>query len=336
MTQYFRPIPSRLPAHLRAPQRLAGGWLWFDTVEVLARGHAPQLIHVSEVPDAVLARLTAPRAPIAGVAMDRPRVMGILNVTPDSFSDGGQFKGASDVAARAQDMATAGADILDIGGESTRPGAQEVPVADEIARIVPAITAVVGAGVTTPISLDTRKRAVAEAGFEAGARILNDVSGFTFDPALGPWAAQNAVPTCIMHSQGTPETMQDDPRYDDALLDVYDVLEASVARAEAEGLPRSHIMLDPGIGFGKTGDHIFRLLTGLSLFHGLGCAILLGVSRKGFIGRIGNAPLAHERDPGSLALGLAAIEQGVQVLRVHDVTGTLQGIKLWDAVHPRT
>ena len=336
-TRYYQPRLIREPMHPEHALRVAGGWLWCETIDVLCRGQRPERIAACDAPSEVLARLTSPRAPIAGVTMDRPRVMGILNVTPDSFSDGGQLVTDAGLhletfEARARAMAAAGADILDIGGESTRPGAQEVPIGEEIARVVPAIKALRSGGVTLPISLDTRKAAVAAAGFDAGATILNDVSGFSFDPALGPWAAQHRVPTCLMHAQGTPETMQANPQYDDALLDVYDALEAMVARAEALGLDRARIMIDPGIGFGKTRAHTLAILRGLSLFHGLGCPILLGVSRKSFIGALSGAERAADRDPGSLALGLAAVEHGVQILRVHDVAGTCQGLTLWDVV----
>lgn len=334
---YYRPLLTRRPEEPAHALRIAGGWMWCERVEVLRRGAAPTRIPASDLPEDVRARLTAPRAAIAGVTLEQPRVMGILNVTPDSFSDGGQFgtDGQIDpatVATRARAMVESGADILDIGGESTRPGAQEVPIAEEIARVVPAIAAVRAAGITAPISLDTRKAAVARPGFAAGATVLNDVSGFAFDPELGPWAAAAQAPTCLMHAQGTPETMQLDPRYDDALLDIYDALEAMAARAEALGLARDRLMLDPGIGFGKTRAHTLAILRGLSLFHTLGCALLLGVSRKSFIGALAGVERAADRDPGSLALGLAAVEQGVQILRVHDVAGTCQGLTLWNTV----
>lgn len=336
-TEYYQPILTRDPGNLTHAVRVAGGWMWCETINVLRRGQGPERIAIQDAPGDVLVRLTAARAPIAGVAMDRPRVMGILNVTPDSFSDGGQLVTDAGVhldtvQSRARAMTQAGADILDIGGESTRPGAKEVPIHEEIVRVVPAIEALRAGNVTLPISLDTRKAAVAEAGFAAGATILNDVSGFAFDPALGPWAARQQVPTCLMHAQGTPETMQANPQYDDALLDIYDALEAMVVRAEALGLDRAQIMVDPGIGFGKTRAHTLAILRGLSLFHGLGCSILLGVSRKSFIGALTGTNHAADRDPGSLALGLAAIEHGVQILRVHDVAGTCQGLTLWDVV----
>ena len=257
--------------------------------------------------------------------------MGIVNVTPDSFSDGGRFAGAASAVAHARALAEAGADILDIGGESTRPGAPEVPVAEEIDRVVPVITALRDAGLGTAVSIDTRKADVARVALDAGADIINDVSGFRFDPGLGPLAAERRAPVILMHSRGTPATMQTDPSYAHVLLDVYDALAAAVAQAEAHGIPRSRILVDPGIGFGKTDVHNLALLSRISLFHALGCPILLGVSRKGFIGRIANVSEPDMRDPGSAALGLWAISQGVQVLRVHDIAIHRQTMALWQA-----
>ena len=233
--------------------------------------------------------------------------------------------------ARARAQVEAGADILDIGGESTRPGAAEVPVADEIARTAPVIAAIRAEGITTPISIDTRKAGVAEAALKAGAEIVNDVSALTWDAELARVTAEFGAPICLMHAQGTPQTMQADPRYDDVLLDVYDFLAGQIARLEAHGIPRAEIVTDPGIGFGKTVDHNLTLLRGLALFHGLGCPILLGVSRKGFIGKIGQEPRAEARAPGSIAVGLAGFAQGVQILRVHDVSETAQALRLWQA-----
>jgi dihydropteroate synthase len=165
-----------------------------------------------------------------------------------------------------------------------------------------------------------------------GARMVNDVSGFTFDPGLASYCATHGLTVCVMHSQGLPETMQDDPRYGDVLLDVYEALEERVGALIALGIPRARIIVDPGIGFGKTVAHNLTLIRGISLFHGLGCAILLGVSRKGFIGKIADVAEPKERLPGSVAIGLAAIAQGVQILRVHDVAETLQAVRLWQAV----
>lgn len=329
---YYRPIPMHDAARPVGAFTLAGGWLWFDRVEVLERGRAPRLVPAADLPAEALARLTAPRADFAGLALDRPRLMGILNVTPDSFSDGGQFLAPEAAVAQGQRMAGAGAEIIDVGGESTRPGAVEVPVDEERARTAPVIAALRAGGIETAISIDTRKAAVAEAALDAGATFINDVAAFTFDPALSALAARRGAPVCLMHAQGTPQTMQADPRYDDVLLDVYDFLAGKVAEAEAAGIPRARIMVDPGIGFGKTLDHNLTLIRGLSLFHGLGCPILLGVSRKKFIGTIGSEADAARRVPGSVAVALAGVAQGAQVLRVHDVWETRQALALWRSV----
>jgi dihydropteroate synthase len=330
--EYFRPIAMTDPARPKAALALAGGWCWFDRVEVLSRAAPRRIIPAQDVPAPVLHRLTAPRPAFAELTMGRPRLMGILNVTPDSFSDGGRFLGAEAAVTQALAMAE-GAEIIDIGGESTRPGAVEVPVSEEIARTIPVIRALRDGGLAAPISIDTRKAQVAEAALQAGATIVNDVSAFDFDPALGPLVSRSGVPVVLMHAQGVPASMQDDPRYGDVLLDVYDALAARLARAEALGIDRARIVLDPGIGFGKTLEHNLTLLRGLSLFHGLGCPILLGTSRKRFIGSIGRAPDAQDRAPGSIATALAGFAQGVQIVRVHDVPETRQALRLWQALN---
>ncbi len=224
-----------------------------------------------------------------------------------------------------------GADIIDVGGESTRPGALTVDPEDEIARTAPVIAALRGAGLDLPVSIDTRKTAVAQAAIAAGANLVNDVSGFTFDDTLAGYCAAHDLPVCVMHAQGDPQTMQADPRYDDVLLDVYDFLAARIAALEAAGIPRTRIIADPGIGFGKTQAHNLALLARISLFHTLGCPILLGASRKKFIATLGHAPDIEARVHGSVAVALAAAAQGVQVLRVHDVFATRSALTLWQA-----
>lgn len=319
-TEYYRPIPQ--PEGGR--WRLAGGWTGFSQFELLTRGAAPRIVDAA--PDAVIAALTAPRPSLLGLSLDRPRLMGIVNATPDSFSDGGRYDAPGHAAA----LVAAGADLLDIGGESTRPGAAEVAAPEETARILPAIRA--GAALA-PISVDTRKAAVAGPALDAGAGMVNDVSGLDFDPALTGLVAARGVPVCLMHAQGLPRTMQDDPRYDDVLLDVYDALAFRIARAESAGIPRHRIVIDPGIGFGKSQAHNLAILRRLSLYHGLGCAILLGVSRKRFVGAIGGAAAPGDRGPGTLALTVMAVAQGVQIHRVHDVAEHAQGLRLWGAVN---
>lgn len=328
---YWRPLVQSGAARPKGAVPLAGGALWFSSVERLERGRPGEVVPAHEA-GAALDALAAPRAGFAGLSMAAPRIMGILNVTPDSFSDGGRFLTAGDALAQARAMA-AGADILDIGGESTRPGAEPVALEEEIARTAPVIAALRAGGMETPISIDTRKTAVAAAALEAGAQMVNDVAALTYDPALGPLVAARGAPVILMHHQGTPETMQADPRYDDVLLDVYDWLAERLAAALALGIPRERIALDPGIGFGKSVQHNLALLRGLSLFHGLGCPVLLGASRKRFIGSIGGGAEAQARMPGSVAVALAGVAQGVQMIRVHDVAETRQALQLWQAIN---
>lgn len=328
---YYRPIPRTDAARPEGALALAGGWCWFDTVEVLRRDGPAGLVPAHTIPAAALERLTAPRAAIAGLSLDVPRLMGILNVTPDSFSDGGRHAAPQAALVHARAMLAAGADILDVGGESTRPGALPVPAEEEIRRTAPVIAGIRAAG-PVPISIDTRKARVARAAHAAGASFVNDVAGLTFDSDLAPFCARAGLPVCVMHAQGTPEVMQDDPRYDDVVLDVYDWLERRIGALEAAGIARARIVADPGIGFGKTVEHNLALLRNLALFHGLGCPILLGASRKGFIGALGGAPAAADRAPGSIAVALAGVAQGVQMLRVHDVAETAQALRLWRAM----
>jgi len=223
------------------------------------------------------------------------------------------------------------ADLLDVGGESTRPGAVDVPVTEEIARTSPVIAAIRAAGIDRALSIDTRKAAVAEAALAAGAGVVNDVTALRFDPAMAGLVARAEVPVILMHSIATPATMQDDPVYDDVLLDVYDALAARLAAAEAAGIPRTRMAVDPGIGFGKTLAHNLALLARLSLFHSLGVPVLLGASRKRFIGTLSGEEDAARRMPGSLAVALAGVAQGIQMIRVHDVAETRAALTLWQA-----
>lgn len=330
MSEYFRPIPLFDPAPLSDALPLAGGWCRFAQVEVLSRTRPSRVIPARDLDAQILQRLTAPRAAFGGVGMDRPRIMGILNVTPDSFSDGGRFDRPDAALDQARALAAV-ADIIDIGGESTRPGSLEVPVGDEIARVAPVIAALRAAGITTPVSVDTRKAGVARAALAAGGQIVNDVSAMTFDPGMTAAVVETGAPVILMHSVGDPQTMQDDPRYDDVLLDVYDALAAHLAQAVAAGIPLDRLAVDPGIGFGKTLDHNLALIRRLSLFHALGVPVLLGVSRKRFIGTIAEEQVAARRMPGSLAVALAGVAQGMQMIRVHDAAETRQALRLWMA-----
>ncbi len=330
MADYYRPILNSDAAMPQGAAQLAGGWTWFTHLQHLRREAAPQVIPATKAPGEILDRLTHPRPALGDLTLDRPRLMGIVNVTPDSFSDGGDFAETEAAIAQGRAMARGGADILDIGGESTRPFAQVVPSDVEVDRVVPVISALGDTGL--PISIDTRKADVALAAVAAGAKILNDVSALRHDPEMAHYAAEAALPICLMHMQGTPETMSVDPRYDDVLLDVYDQLADRIAAAEAAGVRRDAIVIDPGIGFGKTAEHNLVLLRNLGLFHSLGCPILLGTSRKRFIDAVADVPRAKDRLPGSLAVALAGIAQGVQITRVHDINETRQALDLYKAV----
>lgn len=318
--------------------RLAGGLMWFAQCELIHPDGARELVPVEGIErrfdEAMMEdwqRLTSPRAPLQlgerTIRLDQPQVMGIVNVTPDSFSDGGAYADSNEAAFAGADMATAGAAILDVGGESTRPGAKTVWEGDEIERVLPVVQRLTAGG--NAVSIDTRKAAVAEAALGAGARLVNDVSAMTYDPRMAEIVAGTDAPVVLMHHQGDPQTMQDDPRYKDVLIDVFHWLEERIARGEAAGIARERILVDPGIGFGKTIAHNLALLNGLALFHGLGCPILLGASRKRMIGALSNEAPTDRRLAGSIALALKAAEQGAQVIRVHDVPETIQALKVW-------
>lgn len=328
----YRPIPLAGPPWPAEALPLAGGPLFFATVAEHRTGQPPRLVPAAALPASARARLTQPRAPIAGLSLDRPRIMAVLNVTPDSFSDGGRFLARADALAQARALIAAGADMLDIGGESTRPGATPVPAEKEIARVVPVIEALREEGIAAPISVDTRNAATARAAITAGADLFNDVSALEHDPGSLALAAGTGVAVCLMHARGDPRTMQEAPRYDDVLSEVHAYLAARVEACVAAGIPRARILVDPGIGFGKSVAHNLALLRGLAAFHDLGCAILLGVSRKRFIGALGHAPNPADRVPGSLAAGLQGLRLGAQMLRVHDVAETRQAVALWTAI----
>lgn len=269
---------------------------------------------------------------VAGLKLDRPRLMGIVNVTPDSFSDGGQFQAAGAAIAHGLRLAEEGADILDIGGESTRPGAETVSVQEELDRVIPVIEGLAGR-TDVPLSIDTRKPEVMQAAIRAGAAMINDVSALTFWDGSLETAASLQVPVILMHAQGTPQTMQAAPHYDDVVGEVMAFLKARLEACIAAGMAKSGLVIDPGIGFGKTLDHNLTLLAHLGRFHELGVPILVGASRKSFIHALAGVPAAEARLPGSLAAGLAAVAAGVQLLRVHDVAATRQALTVWQAIY---
>ncbi len=261
-----------------------------------------------------------------------PLIMGIVNVTPDSFSDGGDHADPASAIAHGMEMWEAGADILDVGGESTRPGADPVAVEEELERTTPVVRGLVERGAR--VSIDTRHAAVMAAALESGVQIINDVSALTHDPESLDLVAKSGAPVILMHMQGDPRTMQDDPRYGFAPTEIYEYLSARIKACAAAGIDVANILVDPGVGFGKTFDHNVDILDCLSLFHGLGCGILVGVSRKRFLAGLNRDEDPKDRLPGSLAAALVAVNQGVQMLRVHDVAETRQAFSVWDALNP--
>jgi dihydropteroate synthase len=284
-------------------------------------------------PAALIARISQPRLDFAGLALSgagaRPRIMGVCNVTPDSFSDGGDHAAPAQAIAFATQLTGAGADIIDVGGESTRPGADPVAVGVEIERVLPVIEGLVAQGV--PVSIDTRRAEVMRAAIDAGVALVNDVSGLSDDPdALAVVAASN-IPVVLMHMQGQPGDMQDDPSYVDVVSDVYDALAARIDACLDSGIAPERIAIDPGFGFGKTVAHNLELLTRLAQFHGLGCPITVGLSRKSFIGALTGEDSLKDRVTGSVAAALKALDQGAQIARVHDVAETRQAFDVWRA-----
>jgi dihydropteroate synthase len=286
----------------------------------------PHALDVGDLVD----RLTARRPRLAGLALTQPRIMGIVNVTPDSFSDGGQH----DTTARAIDhglrLVEEGADILDIGGESTRPGSDPVALDEELRRVMPVIEGL-RARTNARLSIDTRKAEVMARAAAAGIDILNDVSALTHDPASLEAAAESGLPVILMHTKGDPKTMNDAPVYTDVVLDVFDALAARIAACEAVGITRAKLVVDPGIGFAKHLHHNVAMMAGLSMLHGLGVPVLLGASRKKMIAQLCDVPDPKDRVPGSLATVLVAANQGVQIMRVHDVAATEQALAVWRA-----
>ncbi len=349
---YFRPT-----AFIDAPfgyddqfARLAGGMQFFSAWEVIAVDGGVRagqwLVPVDRMDDALtslspaqaeaahltIKRATSPRAALQLgeriVRLDQPQVMGILNMTPDSFSGGSALlDDPAGAAAEAVSMAAAGAAIIDIGGESTRPGAKAIWEGDENARIIPVIQQLRHSG--TAISVDTRKAAVMEAALAAGAHLVNDVSALLYDERAVEVMAAATCPVVLMHFPGKPNDPHANDVYSDPLIEVYDWLEDRIDAVVAAGVSRDRIIVDPGIGFGKSVAHNLALLNGLALLHGLGCPILLGASRKRLIGALSNEAPSDKRLAGSLAIALKGLEQGVQLIRVHDVAESVQAIHVW-------
>lgn len=254
----------------------------------------------------------------------RPYIMGILNVTPDSFSDGGQFSDPQKAVERALYLQESGADIIDIGGESTRPGSNPVSLEEEIDRVIPVIEKLAGQ-LTVPISIDTYKTAVARLALDAGASMINDITALNFDPEMALLAAHRNVPVVLMHIKGSPKTMQKNPQYNDLLMEIFQYFEEAINRAETAGLPRSKLIIDPGIGFGKTFADNFRLIGNLNYFKRLNLPILIGASRKRFLSNQDKYS-ESERLEQSLAAACAAVMNGADFVRVHDVAQTRKAL----------
>jgi len=311
---------------------LQGGDLAFSLARLVEDGREVATLPVAMLPEEwadQIEVITARPLAFAGLVSPRPLVMGILNITPDSFSDGGRHFDASAAIEAGHAMLQAGADILDIGGESTRPGAEPVLPDEEIARVIPVVRELAKAA---PVSIDTRHAATMQAALEAGAEIINDVTALRHDPAAVDFLARNQAPIVLMHMPGTdPRAMQAQAEYADVVLEVARFLRDRVATLEALGIARARIAIDPGIGFGKTMAHNLALIEALPILAQIGCPIMLGASRKRFIGTLSGVEQAEARLAGSLAVALAGAARGAAILRVHDVAETIQALAVWQA-----
>ena len=332
MTSYFRPIVRTGSPRSQHSIFLAETNYWVSEAEEIKYGKETKLVSINDVPDWWKKRWLKKRSDILGMEFGFPKLMGILNITPDSFSDGGNHVKLDVALNQAKFMEENGVDIIDIGGESTRPGALTVPISEEIKRIEPVITGI-SARSKIPISVDTRKSKVASAARKAGASMVNDVSGFTFDPNLLAYCSKYKLPVCVMHMKGSPENMQNNPKYENILIEVFDFLENQIGTLVQAGISRDQIIADVGIGFGKNIGHNLALIKNISLFHGLGVPLLLGVSRKSIISNVARVEKPSDRVHGSISLAISALGQGVQVFRVHDVAETRQAFDLWVAVN---
>jgi dihydropteroate synthase len=261
----------------------------------------------------------------------RPLIMGVINVTPDSFSDGGRFFDYQAAVDQARVLVAGGADILDIGGESTRPYSEPVSLEEELRRVIPVIEAI-AADLPVPVSIDTYKAEVAQAALNAGASLINDISALRFDPDLAPLAARAGVPVVLMHMQGTPRDMQRQPHYHDLLGEIKAFFQERLDYAASQGIPRDLVILDPGIGFGKTFQHNLTIINNLDAFLGLGCPLLIGPSRKAFIGHLLNLPNGEVRDVGTLAAIALSVLKGAKIIRTHNAAYARQFLTVWEAI----
>lgn len=265
---------------------------------------------------------------------ERTLVMGILNCTPDSFSDGGRYLSPEHARARLHELESEGADLIDVGAESSRPGSVEVPVEEELRRLEPVLDAIASGSVGVPVSIDTRKSAVARAALRAGCAIVNDISALRHDPEMASVVSEERAGLVLMHMQGDPSTMQREPSYAEVVAEVAEFLDERVARARAEGVPAAAIVLDPGLGFGKTVEHNLALLTGIPRLAAIGLPVLIGASRKRFLGALTGLAV-DDRAEVSVAAHLAAALAGAHIVRVHDVRPTVEALRVIDALHAR-
>ena len=321
---------------------LGSSRLYFDKIELITRNGkdiSSKYLHLKEItglPRDIsktikiqLKKITKTRKKIKSINFNKPSIMGILNVTPDSFSDGGEFLSIDNAYAQYKKLKKEGAVIVDIGGESTRPGSKTVPTQKEIQRIMPVIDLIKSKSKNSLISVDTRKSAVMKAVMKYNIDFINDVSGLRYDSKVRDFLSNSKIPFVIMHSIANPAKMQNSIKYKDVLLDVYDFLENQIRKCKLKGISENRIIIDPGIGFGKTLKQNLTLIKKISLLHSLGLPVMLGSSRKSFIGKIQKNELYEDRTGGSIASVLYGLSQGVQLFRVHDVYETNQAIRVY-------
>ena len=304
-----------------------------ETFSKLPTGEFECIVVPASSSNLELTKLTGEREAFAGIQLNKPIVVGVLNVTPDSFSDGGEFLRPKDAIARAIALVLEGADIVEIGAESTRPGATPLEEREELERLLPIVEAAVAEGIR--VSVDTRRANVMKSVIDAGVGIINDVTALTWDAESIDAIASSGVSIVLMHMQGSPRTMQDNPRYNLASVEIYEWLSQRVEACVRGGIPSDRIAIDPGFGFGKTTNHNKEILDRVGMFHGIGCALCIGVSRKSFLGAITQAHAPKHRLAATIAATMIAIARGTQIHRVHDVAAVKQAIDVWNALTSR-
>ena len=342
MSFYVRPLFSLHHAQGALIKKLGSSNLEFSLIEILRRKNgniSKKKIQLRDIDKLVndekeiiknhLKNIQKKRKSIAGLKFDQPITMGILNITPDSFSDGGKFNSLETAKNQFDNMVNQGANIIDIGGESTRPGANSVPVKNEINRLIPLLKLLKTNKNKIPISIDTRKPEVMISAIQQGSNIINDVSGLRYSKKSIPLLSKKKQPIIIMHSISTPKLMQKKTNYKNIILDVYDFLEKKITECEVSNIDRSKIIIDPGIGFGKNVKQNLKLIENIALFHSLGVPILIGSSRKSFISKIIKNTLVNNRIGGSISSVIYSLSQGVQIFRVHDVFETNEAISIY-------